>query len=47
MENIQRGEAMARVIILNILKSLLLTAVIILSVLFSTGQESKFIYTDF
>lgn len=38
---------MARIILVNVLKSLILTAVIILAVLFSTGQESKFIYTDF
>lgn len=31
----------------GVLRGLLLAALIILAVLFSTGQESKFIYTDF
>lgn len=38
---------MGRIILFNVLKALFLTAVIILVVLFSTGQESRFIYTDF
>ncbi len=37
----------ARTVILNILKALFLITVIILTVLFGTGQESRFIYTDF
>ena len=38
---------MGRVVVLNILKALFLIIIVILIVLFSTGQESKFIYTDF
>lgn len=38
---------MARDIILNVLKALFLTVILILAVLFSTGEESRFIYTDF
>ncbi|OPX89329.1 MAG: hypothetical protein A4E54_01009 [Pelotomaculum sp. PtaB.Bin117] len=38
---------MVRVVILNVLKALILTIIIVLAVLFSTGQESRFIYTDF
>jgi hypothetical protein len=36
-----------RVVIINILKAFILIVIVILIVLFSTGQESKFIYTDF
>jgi hypothetical protein len=36
-----------RVVIMNILKAFILIVIVILIVLFSTGQESKFIYTDF
>lgn len=38
---------MARDIVLNVLKALFLTVILILAVLFSTGEESRFIYTDF
>lgn len=38
---------MRRVVIINILKAFILIIIVILIVLFSTGQESKFIYTDF
>jgi hypothetical protein len=38
---------LARTVILNILKAVFLIAVIILTVLCGTGQESRFIYTDF
>lgn len=38
---------MTRMIIMNVLKAFFLAVVIILAVLFSTGQESRFIYTDF
>lgn len=38
---------MHRVVIINILKAFILIVIVILIVLFSTGQESKFIYTDF
>jgi hypothetical protein len=38
---------LGRVVILNILKAFILMVIVILIVLFSTGQESKFIYTDF
>lgn len=38
---------MGRVVVLNVLKALFLIIIVILIVLFSTGQESKFIYTDF
>ena len=38
---------MARAILWNVLKALLLAVIVVLSVLFSTGQESRFIYTDF
>jgi hypothetical protein len=38
---------LGRVVVLNILKALFLIIIVILIVLFSTGQESKFIYTDF
>ncbi len=38
---------MSRVVITNILKAFILIVIVILIVLFSTGQESKFIYTDF
>lgn len=37
----------ARTVFLNIFKALFLVVVIILTVLFGTGQESRFIYTDF
>jgi hypothetical protein len=36
-----------RVVIINIFKAFILIVIVILIVLFSTGQESKFIYTDF
>jgi hypothetical protein len=36
-----------RVVMINILKAFILIVIVILIVLFSTGQESKFIYTDF
>lgn len=38
---------MLKIIAINVLKSFLLTVIIILTVLFSTGQEARFIYTDF
>jgi hypothetical protein len=38
---------LGRVVVLNVLKALFLIIIVILIVLFSTGQESKFIYTDF
>lgn len=38
---------MRRVVIINIFKAFILIVIVILIVLFSTGQESKFIYTDF
>lgn len=38
---------MVRVVVLNVLKAFFLIVIVILTVLFSTGQESKFIYTDF
>lgn len=38
---------MRKVVIINILKAFILIVIVILIVLFSTGQESKFIYTDF
>lgn len=38
---------MARAIIFNVLKAFFVAAIVILAVLFSTGQESRFIYTDF
>jgi hypothetical protein len=38
---------MGREIFFNVVKALFLTAVVVLAVLFSTGQESRFIYTDF
>lgn len=38
---------MGRTIIVNVLKAFLVILVVILTVLFSTGQESRFIYTDF
>ncbi|MEG3072240.1 MAG: hypothetical protein RQM92_16575 [Candidatus Syntrophopropionicum ammoniitolerans] len=38
---------MARTIIFNVLKALFVILVVVLIVLFSSGQESRFIYTDF
>lgn len=38
---------LARVVIFNVLKAFFVTAIVVLAVLFSTGQESRFIYTDF
>jgi hypothetical protein len=36
-----------RIVVINILKAFILIVIVILIVLFSTGVESKFIYTDF
>lgn len=38
---------LGKTIVFNVLKALFITLVVILAVLFSTGQESRFIYTDF
>lgn len=38
---------MGRIVISNVIKALFVILVVILTVLFSTGQESRFIYTDF
>lgn len=38
---------LGKTIVFNVLKALFITLVVILAVLFGTGQESRFIYTDF
>lgn len=38
---------LVKTIVFNVLKALFIILVVILTVLFGTGQESRFIYTDF